>query len=467
MGLATSKLVEIDTASFFDEVYTMNPRNVFSVYCTGGASTVISSLVTVPGCSNSLIQAVVPYSSSSLKKLCLDGGVKNENFPHSYCSTEMAIAMANASYRKTIELLLAESNDITVLVKDNIFGVSCTAALISKTLKKGDHRAHVAVINSNDTRVYYMELEKGLRSRLQEDLQSSYLVMKGISDSLHSPTTIDIDNLLIDGSKRLYSCETIPHSDVFDKICGGKIGSVLCIPNIGQQYSSNAYKYFEDIKFPKGTYLYPGSFNPLHEGHVDLVVSAMRKDGWVPPDRSDSKNPLIVFEISAINVDKPPLSKEEILRRLSQFSENKLLRNAGITNYAIVITSEPLFLGKSKLFNDCTFIIGADTMTRLIDPKYYNYNDNISLSIEEEREKEAFNLISALTTITERGCNFVVGGRTGKNGEFETLQSILQSSKVGRTLPSKLINKFSPLLEAEFRVDISSTQIRSQRTETF
>jgi cytidyltransferase-like protein len=25
--------------------------------------------------------------------------------------------------------------------------------------------------------------------------------------------------------------------------------------------------------------LYPGSFNPLHEGHVDLVVSAMKKNG--------------------------------------------------------------------------------------------------------------------------------------------------------------------------------------------
>jgi hypothetical protein len=102
-------------------------------------------------------------------------------------------------------------------------------------------------------------------------------------------------------------------------------------------------------------------------------------------------------------------------------------------------------------------------MTRLIDPKYYNYNDNVNLSNDEEREKAAFNLISALTSITERGCNFVVGGRTDKNGEFCTLQSIFQSSKIGRILPSKVTNMFAPLLENEFRVDISSTQIRSER----
>jgi len=466
MGMSTSTNIvkdTIDTTSFFDEVYAMNPRNLFSVYCTGGASSVISSMVTVPGCSNSLIQAVVPYSLSSLQKTCIDGGVKLEDLPRSYCSMEMANSMADASYRKTIELILAENKDITVLVKDNIFGVSCTAALVSKTLKKGKHRVHVAVTNSVSTRMYYMELEKGLRSRLQEDLLSSYLVMKAISDSLHSPVAFDIDSLLLSSGNRLYSCENIPHNDIFDKIYAGKIGSVLCIPSNAQHSFTNSYKYLEDIKLPKGTYLYPGSFNPLHEGHVDLVVSAMKKNGWIPIEGTDAKNPLIVFEISAINVDKPPLSKDEIQRRLSQFSNNELLNKAGITNYAVVITSQPLFLGKSKLFNDCTFIIGADTMTRLIDPKYYNYNDNVNLSNDEEREKAAFNLISALTSITERGCSFVVGGRTDKNGEFCTLQSIFQSSKIGRILPSKVTNMFAPLLENEFRVDISSTQIRSER----
>src|SRR5262245_9597040 len=53
--------------------------------------------------------------------------------------------------------------------------------------------------------------------------------------------------------------------------------------------------------------LFPGSFNPLHHGHVilaDLVAERLGAD--------------VSFELSVVNVDKPELPPDEVRRRLKQ-----------------------------------------------------------------------------------------------------------------------------------------------------
>jgi hypothetical protein len=65
-------------------------------------------------------------------------------------------------------------------------------------------------------------------------------------------------------------------------------------------------------KSPTFRFVVAGSFNPLHIGHVQLLEEAQKQVGNTPG--SDA------FELSAFNVDKPPLAVPIILERINQFS---------------------------------------------------------------------------------------------------------------------------------------------------
>lgn len=101
-------------------------------------------------------------------------------------------------------------------------------------------------------------------------------------------------------------------------------------------------KCFLDTSLPEGSLVYSGSFNPLHLGHIRLAMAAQqaivasraRGRGLVcssqllqghTPHGTPLMRPTIVFEISAMNADKPPLSLEELEKRLAQVDRITIL----------------------------------------------------------------------------------------------------------------------------------------------
>jgi hypothetical protein len=135
----------------------------------------------------------------------------------------------------------------------------------------------------------------------------------------------------------------------------------------------------------------------------------------------------VTFELSIINVDKPPLDFIEIDERLRQFG-----------NQPVVLTRAATFVEKAALFPGCTFIVGVDTITRIGDQRYYGGD-------AERRD-------SALQILADAGCRFIVFGRA-VDGRFCTLTDL--------NLPKALYDLCEEVPETEFRSDTSSTLHRA------
>ena len=179
------------------------------------------------------------------------------------------------------------------------------------------------------------------------------------------------------------------------------------------------YSYNDDIKNENynlnNSLILSGSFNPLHEGHIELLKASSKEF---------KKNPL--FEISIKNVDKSEINFNDLMDRINQF------KSLG----KLVVTNSAKFEEKSNIFKKSIFVIGYDTALRLVDDKYYDDDFRKSLKI-----------------IEKNNCSFLVSGRfinkkykKPNNINFEEYDYL-----------------FNILSEEKFRIDISSTQLRRLR----
>ena len=159
-----------------------------------------------------------------------------------------------------------------------------------------------------------------------------------------------------------------------------------------------------------------GSFDPLHQGHEELANVAASILGSE-----------IVFELSTSNVDKPPLATHEVRQRTAQFFGKR----------QVVVTRAATFEDKAALAPGCIFVIGFDTAVRLFDLRFYN-GDQVRM-------------LEALSNISSHGCRFLVAGRF-ERGAYHTLADV--------PVPAEFVDMLREIPEAEFRVDLSSTDLR-------
>jgi len=162
--------------------------------------------------------------------------------------------------------------------------------------------------------------------------------------------------------------------------------------------------------------LIAGSFNPLHAGHRQLAAIAEHRLG-LP----------VAYELSRVNVDKPPLADEEVRRRLAEF--------VGVS--PIYVTRAPTFERKASLFPGAVMIVGCDTAERILDPRYYQ-----SLA---DRQR-------SLTILGDQGTKFLVAGRVNRDGRFVGLEHV--------HIDAEFRHLFEAIPESDYRVDLSSSQIR-------
>uniref|UniRef100_A0A6C0BEE7 Cytidyltransferase-like domain-containing protein n=1 Tax=viral metagenome TaxID=1070528 RepID=A0A6C0BEE7_9ZZZZ len=413
----------MEIQSYLSEVYSGG--NIFSLYTTS-ALNAVRSILTTPGASKSVKEFCVTYSYSSLKD-----HLKSEEVG---CCFNTAIKLAKEAYHRSVKLFLDDNKE--KIPKANIFGLGCTAVLSTLQHKKGDHRCYVASYNSTKITVFTLILTKDFRTREEEDVICSNLVLDMIFHSCNIKSNLP---------PYLFPNESIDINEFFLGIdmvgvYENKLSHVLF------SYNEDSSQFLLEANIPSGTLVFPGSFNPIHSGHIELVLASLKK--FYDWETSDSKpNPLVVFEISIHNFDKIDLSISDLLKRIDQIS---IFVKSFISNFAIAVSSAPLFLDKSIIFKNCTFLIGADTFRRLI-----NYENSKNSSILYNQ------VLVDLTLIFSNNCKFIVGGRKN-NLIFETYENIMKSSIGLIEFPKPLNTLFNSLDEEDFRLDISSTELRKQ-----
>jgi cytidyltransferase-like protein len=114
--------------------------------------------------------------------------------------------------------------------------------------------------------------------------------------------------------------------------------------------------------------IFPGSFNPVHEGHIKVAEKACVREGKP-----------VWFEISLTNCSKPIVDWVSLQERIASFDAYK--NTAAIAGF--IFTNEPLFVRKARLFTEPIFVVGRDTLARVDNPAFYDSKNDYSDAINE------------------------------------------------------------------------------------
>jgi nicotinamide mononucleotide (NMN) deamidase PncC len=358
-------------------------RYVFAA--TGGGAGLASWLLSVPGASRTLLEVVVPYSEQALCDYLAHS-------PASFCSAETARLMARRALEHARWLLPGQP----------VAGIACTASLRSDRPKRGEHRFHLAIQTIQAMRTYSLTLTKDARDRENEEMVLDLVLLNAMAEAFGVSERVAVP--LLPGEEII--AETRPTEDALAMLLEGRL-SAVCVEIDGRLRSDG----------PRPKVLLPGSFNPIHDAHCALMEAAACLAG-AP----------VAFELSVVNADKPPLTGEEVRRRMAQFPWPAPLW----------LTRAPTFADKAQLFPGAVFIVGADTAARIVQTRFYGESES--------------QMAEALNALRRRGCRFLVAGRVNAAGEFIGLDDL--------AIPAAQRDLFAAIPACDFRMDLSSTQLR-------
>lgn len=340
-----------------------------ALYLTGGGSGLIDELLSTPGASASVLEVQVPYANQALAELI-------GQTPEQACSALTARQLAMAAMHRAQAL-----REVQFLGQGQLFGLGCSASLATNRPKKGTHRAHWAIQTKTETASFYAQFTS---ERAAEEHQ----LVEHIWNALHHV---------------LFREKLDPQ--------------IECIRETGNQtLLEKSPTRICTTTSHTGELILPGSFNPLHAGHMEMLRVAEKLTGLAG-----------AYELTTRNADKPTLDFITLSERQAQFS-----------TLALWITNVATYAEKAKLFPGTTFCLGTDTLARIGALRFYQDRQDL--------------LDQALEVFHTLNIKFLVFGRD-QDG-FKTLADL--------RLPSALSELCQAVPESEYRMDISSTELRAR-----
>ncbi|MCP4423436.1 MAG: hypothetical protein GY803_02990 [Chloroflexi bacterium] len=355
----------------------------------GAGTLALSELLSVAGATRTLLEALVPYSEAAFADFL-------GQTPPQFVASETARLLAGRAFTRA-RWLEAETGSNPVV------GLACTATIVTDRPKRGEHRAYIAVWQTERLVWHGLHLQKGARDRAGEEELVSRVMLNSFAQAAGVDYQLPLS--LLSGDR--LSTETRDFSRAASQLHRREIDCFGVADN-GRIHTATTSQA-----------ILSGAFNPLHDGHIRLAQAAAKLLGRP-----------VAFELSAQNVDKPPLDPETILYRISQFAGR----------WPILATNAPTFVEKARLLPGSTFIVGHDTAERILRPQYYDNNRK--------------NMLAALTEIRVQKCRFLVAGRIDHRGAFRNLAHL--------PIPEPFEDLFHPIPDTQFREDISSSQLRKR-----
>ena len=346
-------------------------------YITGGGASLISQLLEVPGASSTVLEATVPYAEKSLAQLL-------GKAPEQAVATATARALAMAAYTQA-----------NTLADGKNFGFGASASLVTNRERKGQTRAHWAIQAAEFTHSFSLLLD-AQQSRQEQEGRLTQAFWQSIGWALlDSP----------DAGKEAVAW---PKSSI-------------------EKHSHAAQKQWQLLLQASphicctgdhdGKLLLPGSFNPIHAGHLDMLKVAESITGLKG-----------AFELTLRNADKPDIDFLSTAERLEK-----------IKNHDVWLTNLSNFSAKAAAFPGTTFALGTDTLARVGELRFYA-ND------EKLREQ-------ALQALADLKTQFLVFGRISGDGAFITLDDL--------NLPPTLAQLCQGVPVDQYRNDTTSSAIRA------
>ena len=380
--------LESGLARVIDAIHASTRQAVIEF--AGAGAQALAWLHARPGSSRTVLEASDRYAPASLAEAA---GFA----PRHHVDPGVARALASAA--------LVRAHALAGPV-EGLIGVGWTAAIATGHRRRGENRCHLALCDASGLSLISLHLEKGARRREQEERLVARLAIGALAAEIlgHEECVLPLGP----GDRLERHHEASP---LLARVIHGDFAWLLRSANGA---SSPGLRLSNAV-------LLCGSFNPLHDAHRRLAEVAAGLLGREP-----------LFELGMVNADKAEIAIAETERRAAQFA-----------GYAPVLLSAlPRFADKVRWVRESVFVLGADTLARLVEPRFYACDRGA--------------MLDAFGRIRESGCRFLVASRLDPNsGRVRTLADC--------PVPRGFERLFEAIPASDFRMDLSSTQLRERQ----
>lgn len=371
------------------------------IYTTGAGAGIQNKLWKLPGCSSFLAGCGFPYAPELTSEVI-------GYTPSKFVSKETAIELAMAAYIKAFD---ASKPDM------NVIGIGLSGSVASAVEHRGDHRLYVAAVHNKGCEVTYVKLSKGSGAVKREedgDIANTLILrtLFGVLDLEHKLTF----KWGYSGSCYASEIEVSEESELLYSLIQSR-------PAFRADGTKCTRSEFFDGEDYSNHIFYPGSFNPLHYGHLNTKNAAFKAAVHLDDNVRDS-----VFTTCVNPPHKNKLSSVEILQRIKQMKGQNFL----------LTWDDPYYTHKAKMFPGGKIILGADVLISIFDPKW------------------GLDSVEMLNTFKENGVRFLVRGRL-VDGKFTSLADCRAQIKLLNDS-----NYYSLFAHVDGRDDISSTDLRNK-----